>query len=169
MKLHLWGLTIWLNFTSKITKIHRSFRGLRPLGSHQGVALDPLEALRRPPDPMPLKKNPRPPPNQNSWIRPCTSFVNFPQHSTSECNVTDVVGNIGLKFQFQSPFLIHLLHAMTRKYMQDKSSKLDSNSCKTLSRFQSYAVYDSDCMYSEGSTYGSAPFPNHSCVFLFIF
>ena len=23
--------------------------------------------------------------------------------------------------------------------------------------------------YSEGSTYGSAPLPNHSCVFLFIF
>ena len=25
------------------------------------------------------------------------------------------------------------------------------------------------CMYSGGSTYGSAPLPNHSCVFLFIF
>ena len=53
------------------------FRGLRPLGTHQGVALDPLGALRWAPNPMPLKKKstPPPPPNQNSWIRPCYSVL----------------------------------------------------------------------------------------------
>ena len=62
---------VWLNFTPKTLKF-RSFREFRPLGPHQGFALDPLGALRRPPDPMPLIINPRPP-NQNSLIRPWTS------------------------------------------------------------------------------------------------
>ena len=57
------------NFTHKITKIQELPRA-RPLGPHQGVAVDPLGALRRPQDPMPLKKKIHPP-NQNSWIRPC--------------------------------------------------------------------------------------------------
>nr|XP_022298598.1 uncharacterized protein LOC111107615 [Crassostrea virginica] len=47
-------------FTNKITKI-QGLPGARPLGPHQGVAVDPLGALRRPQDPMPLKKKIHPP------------------------------------------------------------------------------------------------------------
>ena len=40
--------------------------------------LDPLGALRQPPNPMPLKKKIHaPPPNQNSWIRPCVTCKLF--------------------------------------------------------------------------------------------
>nr|XP_022335895.1 uncharacterized protein LOC111132386 [Crassostrea virginica] len=34
--------------------------GFAPRGSHQGVALDPMGALRRPPDPIPLNPPPQP-------------------------------------------------------------------------------------------------------------
>ena len=41
------------DFTLKNTRKPWSFRGLRPLGPHQGFALDPLGASRRHPDPLP--------------------------------------------------------------------------------------------------------------------
>ena len=47
------GSQLWLNIIPKIIKI-QELPGASPPGPNQGVALDPLEALRRPPDPMPL-------------------------------------------------------------------------------------------------------------------
>ena len=70
--IHLCGLIIWLDFTPKITKI-QELPGALPPGPPPLRYPGPTGCLKAVPDLMPLKKkNPRPPPpNQNTWIRPC--------------------------------------------------------------------------------------------------
>ena len=76
-------LIILLNFTPKSLKF-RSFRGLRPLGPPPRRCTGPTGGLKTAPSSMPLiKKNPRPPPYQNSWIRPCKVLFNTINKQTS--------------------------------------------------------------------------------------
>ena len=84
----------------------RSLRGLR--------TLDPMWALRQPPNPMPLKKKIRPPPkkkkNQNSWICSCwryvallNSFLQFPSNK---------VQNIFIHEEYKYKVYTNLLHEL---------------------------------------------------------
>ena len=90
------------------------------MGPDHGIALDPLGALKRPPNPMPLKKKSTP--NQNSWIRPCqllrkTGYTTWACHDlfvvyNIDHNYTKVFHNIGvvhLKEDDQAPVVIPYL------------------------------------------------------------
>ena len=80
------------------------------MGPDHGIALDPLGALKRPPNPMPLKKKSTPPPpNQNSWIRPCQLLRKI-GYTTWACHDLFVVYNIDHNYTkvFHNIGVVHL-------------------------------------------------------------